>query len=40
MNKKKELLESFINWLKEQPKGVFYAFDETDDAINRFFEEN
>jgi hypothetical protein len=39
MKKKKELLTDFVNWLREQPQGVFYAFDETEQAIDEFFED-
>ena len=35
---RKELLESFIDWLREK-EDVFYAFDDTMKAINEFLEE-
>ena len=35
---KKELLESFIDWLSEKDD-VFYAFDNPGKAISEFLEE-
>lgn len=33
-----ELLEDFIDWLRNK-EDVFYVFDETEEAIDRFLKE-
>lgn len=40
MNENKELLENFIEWAKNCGEDVFYIFENTEEAIKRFFEEN
>ena len=34
-----QLLKDFVKWLQERPEGVFYAFDETEEAIEEFLKE-
>lgn len=35
----KELLEEFIEWARENSQDVFYIFDETDEAIEKFLKQ-
>jgi hypothetical protein len=35
----KELLEEFIEWAKDCGEEVFYIFDNTDEAIERFMSQ-
>lgn len=37
--KNKELLENFVDWLRDRNEGVYFAFDETDKAIDEFLKE-
>ena len=39
MNDLKDLLEEFIDWARDCGEDAFYIFEETDEAINRFFEQ-
>jgi hypothetical protein len=34
-----ELLQEFIEWAKDCGEDVFYIFNETDEAIERFLKE-
>lgn len=36
----KEELKNFVDWARDCGEDVFYIFEETDEAIERFFEEN
>ena len=38
-NFEEELLEEFIEWAKDCGEDVFYIFEETDEAIEKFFEQ-
>jgi hypothetical protein len=40
MNENKQLLEDFIEWAKNCGEDAFYIFENTEEAIERFFEEN
>ena len=35
----KELLEEFIEWARECGEDVFYIFENTDEAIEKFMKE-
>lgn len=35
----KELLEEFIEWAKNLEEDVWYIFDDTEEALERFFKE-
>lgn len=35
----KDLLEEFIEWAKDCGEDALYIFEQTDEAIQRFFEE-
>ncbi len=35
----KELLEEFVEWAKDCGEEVFYIFDLTEEAIERFLEQ-
>jgi hypothetical protein len=35
----KELIEEFIEWAKDCGEDVFYVFEETDEAIERFMKQ-
>lgn len=35
----KELLEEFIEWAKDCGEDAWYIFDNTDEAIKRFFKQ-
>jgi hypothetical protein len=35
----KELLQEFIDWAKDCGEDVFFIFEETDEAIERFMKE-
>ena len=34
----KQLLEDFVEWLKTCGQDAFYAFDNTEEAINKFLD--
>jgi hypothetical protein len=36
---KEELIEEFIEWAKDCGEDAWYIFDNTDEAIKRFFNE-
>lgn len=40
MNENKQLLDDFIEWAKNCGEDVFYIFENTEEAIERFFDEN
>jgi hypothetical protein len=35
----KKLIEEFIEWAKDCGEDVFYVFEETDEAIERFMKQ-
>jgi hypothetical protein len=35
----KELLEEFIDWARDCGEDVFFVFEETDEAIERFMKQ-
>ena len=39
MEEFKDIIEEFIDWAKDCGEDVFYIFDDTDDAIERFLTE-
>ncbi len=38
-NRMKELLKEFIEWARECGEDVFYIFENTDEAIEKFMKE-
>ena len=34
-----DLLEEFIDWARDCGKDAFYIFEETEEAIKKFFEQ-
>ena len=39
MDNLKYLLEEFIDWARDCGEDVFYIFENTDEAIQKFFEQ-
>lgn len=39
MENLKELLEEFIDWARDCGEDVFFVFEETDEAIERFMKQ-
>lgn len=39
MEELKKLLEEFIDWARDCGEDAFYIFEETDEAIKKFFEQ-
>jgi len=37
---KEELLEEFVNWARDCGEDAWYIFDNTEEAIKRFLEQN
>lgn len=35
----KDLLEEFINWARDCGEDAFYIFENTDEAIEKFFKQ-
>ena len=35
-----ELLEEFVNWARDCGEDAWYIFDNTEEAIKRFLEQN
>jgi hypothetical protein len=40
MGEQEDLLKDFIEFLKEHPNSVYYAFDDTDEAIDEFLSQH
>lgn len=39
MNDSKNLLKEFIDWARDCGEDAFYIFEETDEAIKKFFKQ-
>jgi hypothetical protein len=39
MDNLKDLLEEFIDWARDCGEDAFYIFENTDEAIEKFFEQ-